>query len=140
MIRPFRLDDLAKLDALWQQCFLGDPPRNAAPVSIPEKLRGEPGSVLVAEADGAIVGSVVHGYDGHRGWLWGVAVSSSHRGRGIGAALVRAAEAALAARGCAKVNLQIREGNHTVAAFYERLGYAVEPRVNMGKLLQPTGR
>ncbi|WP_294263218.1 GNAT family acetyltransferase [uncultured Sphingomonas sp.] len=135
MIRPFAPGDLDGLDALWRTCFPEDPPRNAAPVSVPEKLRVEPGSVLVAEEAGVIVGSVMHGYDGHRGWLWGVAVAPSHRGRGLGAALVRAAEAALAARGCPKINLQIREGNTAVTAFYERLGYVVEPRINMGKLL-----
>jgi ribosomal protein S18 acetylase RimI-like enzyme len=135
MIRPFAPGDLAGVDALWRICFPDDPPRNAAPVSVPEKLRVEPGSVLVAEDASAIVGSIMHGYDGHRGWLWGVAVVPSHRGRGLGAALVRAAEAALAARGCPKINLQIREGNAAVTAFYERLGYVIEPRINMGKLL-----
>lgn len=81
------------------------------------------------------MGSIMHGYDGHRGWLWGVAVAPSHRGRGLGAALVRAAEAALAARGCAKINLQVRQGNAAVTTFYERLGYVVEPRISLGKLL-----
>jgi ribosomal protein S18 acetylase RimI-like enzyme len=135
MIRPFAPGDMAGLDTLWRRCFPDDPPRNAAPVSVREKLRVEPGSVLVAEDDGAIVGSIMHGYDGHRGWLWGVAVAPSHRGRGLGAALVAAAEASLAARGCVKINLQVREGNAAVAAFYERLGYAIEPRISMGKLL-----
>ncbi len=135
MIRPFAPGDLDGLDALWRTCFPDDPPRNAARLSVPEKLRIDPGSVLVAQADGRIVGSIMHGYDGHRGWLWGVAVAPSHRRQGLGAALVRAAEAQLAARGCTKVNLQIREGNAAVAAFYERLGYAVEPRISMGKLL-----
>lgn len=134
MIRPFEAEDMADLDALWHSCFPDDPPRNAAPVSVPEKLRVEPESVLVAVEDGAIVGSVMHGYDGHRGWLYGVAVAPSHRGRGIGAALVRAAEAALAARGCLKINLQVREGN-AATGFYERLGYSVEPRVSMGRVL-----
>ncbi|PCD03121.1 GNAT family acetyltransferase [Sphingomonas spermidinifaciens] len=135
MIRPFEAGDMAGLDALWRTCFPDDPPRNAAPVSVPEKLRVEPGSVLVAEDAGRIVGSIMHGYDGHRGWLWGVAVAPSHRGQGLGAALVRAAEAALAARGCLKVNLQVRKGNAAVTAFYERLGYTIEPRISMGKLL-----
>lgn len=135
MIRPFAPSDLHGLDALWRRCFPDDAARNAAPVSVPEKLRIEPGSVLVAEDGGAIVGSIMHGYDGHRGWLWGVAVAPSHRRQGLGAALVRAAEAELTARGCLKVNLQIREGNAAVATFYERLGYAIEPRISMGKLL-----
>ncbi|WP_315760475.1 GNAT family acetyltransferase [Sphingomonas sp. Y38-1Y] len=135
MIRAFEAADLPGVEALWHACFPDDPPRIAAALSIPEKLRVEPGSVLIAKEDDLIVGSIMHGYDGHRGWLWSVAVASTHRGRGIGAALVRAAEAALAARGCPMINLQIREGNAAVTTFYERLGYAVEPRVSMGKLL-----
>ncbi len=135
MIRTFAPGDLNRLDALWRTCFPDDPPRNAARVAVPEKLRVDPGSILVAEADGRILGSIMFGYDGHRGWLWGVAVAPSHRRQGLGGALIRAAEAALAKRGCTKVNLQIREGNAAVAAFYERLGYAVEPRISMGKLL-----
>ena len=73
------------------------------------------------------------GYDGHRGWLYSVAVHPAHRHKGIGSALVRHAEQALTARGCMKINLQIVGGNEAVTAFYATLGYMVEPRVSMGK-------
>ena len=64
-----------------------------------------------------------------------VAVNAAQQKKGLGSALVRHAEAALAERGCMKINLQIRGGNEAVTAFYESLGYGVEKRVSMGKLL-----
>ena len=75
------------------------------------------------------------GYDGHRGWVYSVAVHPKHRRRGIGGAFIRQLEAALAERGCLKVNLQVRATNAEVVAFYEKLGYVVEERISMGKRL-----
>ena len=80
-----------------------------------------------------MAGTILAGYDGHRGWLYSVAVSPSHRKQGLGTALVNQAERALAERGCMKINLQIISGNGEVAAFYESLGYALEQRISMGK-------
>jgi ribosomal protein S18 acetylase RimI-like enzyme len=73
------------------------------------------------------------GYDGHRGWIYSVAVAESHRRRGLGSQLVHHAEKMLTQLGCLKINLQIAEGNESVAAFYETLGYRIERRVSMGK-------
>lgn len=140
VIRAFVDDDMDAVDRLWRDCFPDYASRNAARVSIPEKLRIEPDSVLVAIDKGRIVGSAMHGYDGHRGWLYGVAVASSHRRCGIGERLVREAEARLTAQGCVKINLQVMPGNDGATRFYARLGYAVEPRISMGRLVQPTGR
>ena len=84
---------------------------------------------------GEVVGTVMAGYDGHRGWLYSVAVSPAHRKLGAGRQLVAHAEQALAGRGCLKINLQLLQSNAAVVAFYASMGYAVEPRVNMGKLL-----
>jgi ribosomal protein S18 acetylase RimI-like enzyme len=90
---------------------------------------------FVAAVDGAVVGTVMGGYDGHRGWVYSVAVDPRHRRRGIGAALLRRLEAALTERGCLKVNLQVRAWNAGVVPFYEKLGYRVEEVVSMGKRL-----
>jgi len=73
------------------------------------------------------------GYDGHRGWLYSLAVAASHRRQGIGSRLAAVAEEALTKKGCVKINLQILPGNESVAAFYESLGFSVEQRVSMGK-------
>ena len=75
------------------------------------------------------------GYDGHRGWIYSVAVAIEHRRQGVGSQLVKFAERALAKKGCVKVNLQIMEGNESVVAFYGKLGFSVEKRISMGKRL-----
>lgn len=99
--------------------------------------RGKPASdVLVAMDEGIVVGSVMVGHDGHRGWLWYVAVDPARRKLGIGRALVRAAEDWLRQRGAPKVHLMVRETNTDVIEFYARMGYDPMPRVNMQKWLK----
>lgn len=102
------------------------------------KLSQDDGLVWLAESGGAIVGVVMAGYDGVRGWIYHLAVHADHRRKGIATALVRAAEAELAARGCPKVNLQFREVNAGLLAFYEGLGYSRDAVVSMGRALGGT--
>ncbi len=133
-IVTYRDDQFAGLDALWREVFPNDPPRNRAAQSVPAKLAEQPDLLFVAVDGDAVIGSIMAGYDGHRGWLYAVAVSKVRQGEGIGRALVAHAEQALRDKGCIKVNLQVREGN-PVAGFYEKLGYEIEPRTSMGKSL-----
>ena len=121
--------------ALWEIVFPDDPPRNRADAAIPEKLKVQGELFFVALKEGRVIGTTMAGYDGHRGWLYSVAVHPDHRRDGIGSQLLRAAEAKLASMGCRKLNLQIRAGNEAVTAFYAAHGYAVEERVSMGKQL-----
>lgn len=121
--------------ALWEIVFPDDPPRNRADVAIPEKLKVQGELFFVALMEGRVIGTTMAGYDGHRGWLYSVAVHPDHRRHGIGSQLLHAAEAKLASMGCRKLNLQIRTGNEAVAAFYAAHGYAIEERVSMGKQL-----
>ena len=134
MIAVVTYDDshFAGLDALWHEAFPDDPPRNRAGQAVPAKLAEQPELLFVAVEGDTVVGSIMAGYDGHRGWLYSVAVSKNRRGEGIGRQLVAHAEHALRERGCIKVNLQVREGN-PVAGFYQALGYEIEPRTSMGK-------
>jgi ribosomal protein S18 acetylase RimI-like enzyme len=132
-IRPFNEADTAQVTALWQQIFPDDPPHNAPAIVIRQKLQCQPGLFFVGEVDGAIVGTVLSGYDGHRGWLYSVAVNPGQRRRGLGSKLIRHAEQALIAIGCTKINLQVRATNAAVVAFYKELGYDVEERISMGK-------
>lgn len=118
---------------LWRAAFGYDTPHNEPSLAIDRKLAVDDDLFFVALVDGRVVGTAMAGYDGHRGWLYSIAVDAVHRGRGIGSRLVRHAEAALVRRGCVKINLQLADGNGSVAAFYATLGYAVEPRVAMGK-------
>ena len=120
--------------ALWTEVFGHDQPRNSPALAIDKKLAVD-GLLFVAQEGSAVLGTAMAGYDGHRGWLYSIAVAPGHRRQGLGAALVRHAEAALSAQGCMKINLQLLASNEATAAFYQRLGYAVEPRISMGKTL-----
>jgi ribosomal protein S18 acetylase RimI-like enzyme len=133
LVRPFEAADRPALEALWSQVFPGDPPANAPARMIDDKLRVQPELLLVAVVDGQLAGAVMAGYDGVRGWLYHLAVAPALRRRGIATRLVRRAEEALATLGCAKINLQLRASNASVAAFYQTLGYRVEERVSMGR-------
>ena len=99
------------VDALWREAFPGDPPWNAAEVAIPEKLKTQPDLLLVALKSDRVVGSIMAGYDGHRGWISRLAVLQSCRNEGIGRALITEAEGRLAALGCIKINLQVVASN-----------------------------
>ena len=123
----------AGVEALWDEVFPTDSPWNKAPVAIPAKLKVQPELFVVAEEAGDVIGTVMAGYDGHRGWLYSVAVKPTHQRRGIGSALLEEAERRFARAGCTKANLQIRAGNEAVAAFYRTHGYMVEERISMGK-------
>lgn len=118
--------------ALWEKVFPDDPPHNAPAKVFDAKLAMHDGMLFVATDSGAVVGTAMAGYDGHRGWLYTVAVAPERRRRGIGAALVRHAVDALRLAGCTKVNLQIRAGNTAVRGFYESLGFEAEERLSMG--------
>ena len=138
-IRPFTLADEKALVHLWERCSLtrqwNDPHKD-----ILRKLAVRPDLLLVGVIDGELVGSVMAGYDGHRGWINYLAVDPEHRRKQMGRALMAEAERRLLAEGCPKVNLQVRAGNDAVVAFYERMGYSVEEVVSMGKRLIQDGR
>ena len=134
-IRTYHDSDEAAVVALWNETLPDSAPHNDPAASIHRKVAVDRELFLVADIEGAIVGTVMGGYDGHRGWIYSVAVDRRHRRRGIGGALIRRLEAALAELGCPKVNLQVRTSNAEVVAFYAELGYAVEERISMGKRL-----
>jgi ribosomal protein S18 acetylase RimI-like enzyme len=133
-IRPIKHADEAAVIRLWERCELTRPwndPRG----DIRRKLAVRPDLFLVAAIRGEVVGSVMVGYDGHRGWINYLAVDPDHRKQGLGRALMVEAELRLLREGCPKVNLQVRSTNPDVVAFYQRLGYEVEEMVSMGKRL-----
>jgi hypothetical protein len=134
-IRPYRESDEPHVVALWKEALPDSAPHNDPATAINKKLDAGDDLFFVAESRGAVVGTVMGGYDGHRGWVYSVAVAGPHRRCGVGTALVRKLEATLVERGCLKVNLQVRASNAAVVAFYERLGYEVEERVSLGKRL-----
>ncbi|WP_455885387.1 GNAT family acetyltransferase [Pseudomonas spelaei] len=123
----------AQVIELWREAFGYDTAHNLPSLAIDKKLAVNDGLFFVATDKKAVVGTVLAGYDGHRGWLYSVAVRADYRRHGLGASLVRHAEQALTALGCMKINLQITSGNDAVVGFYEALGYGVEPRISMGR-------
>jgi ribosomal protein S18 acetylase RimI-like enzyme len=121
--------------ALWKTVFGYETAHNDPEFVIDSKLVVHDQLFFVAIRESKVVGTIMAGYDGHRGWIYSVAVAPSSQRHGIGTQLVRHAEENLISRGCSKINLQIAEGNEQVTGFYAALGYAVEPRVSMGKRL-----
>jgi ribosomal protein S18 acetylase RimI-like enzyme len=120
--------------ALWEESGLTRP-WNDPWADVRRKAAMQPEMFLVAEVDDGIAGTVMAGYDGHRGWIHHLAVADAHRGSGLGRALVERAETALSSLGCPKVQLQVRPDNTGVVEFYERLGYAPYQTTSMGKRL-----
>jgi ribosomal protein S18 acetylase RimI-like enzyme len=134
-IRPFEDADHDGVLALWARVFPEEPPWNAPAGMIARKLRVQRELFLVADHDGVIVGTVLAGYDGVRGWVHKVGVDPAFRRRGIAARLMAAAEAGLAGLGCIKLNLQVRAGNEDAERFYRSIGYDVEARTSLSKHL-----
>lgn len=125
----------ADVDRLWRVVFAKDPPWNRAQIAIPAKLAVQPELFLLAIENSDLIGTVMGGYDGHRGWVYALAVAPDHRQQGIATRLMNALEARLLALGCYKLNLQVRAQNTEVIELYRRLGYEVEDRVSLGKRL-----
>lgn len=134
-IRKFQEQDRDLLIALWKRVFPDDPPHNDPAQVISAKLSVDD-LIFVSEHGGQLVGACMAGYDGHRGWLYAVAVSPEVRRNGTGTLLVRAALNELKSLGCIKVNLQIRPTNTAVAEFYKALGFVTEDRLSMGVFVQ----
>jgi ribosomal protein S18 acetylase RimI-like enzyme len=134
-IRPAKSSEESALIALWAACGLTVPYNDPA-ADFRFASDKSNSDVLVAEQNGTVVGSIMVGHDGHRGWLYYVAVTPTARRQGIGRALVSAAEQWLKQRGVPKVHLMVRESNPEVAAFYNRVGYEPMPRINFQKWLK----
>lgn len=135
MVKIARYEDrhFEGVRTVWEAAFPDDPPWNRAEHAIPAKMAFQPDLFLAALDGEAVIGTVMAGYDGHRGWLYALAVLPEHRRKGVAALLVEAAEARLRALGCEKVNLQVRASNTAVIGLYRRLGYEIEDRVSLGK-------
>ncbi len=118
-IRPFAPSDEEAVVNVWRACGLTHP-NNDPRKDIARKLKVNPEMFLVCELDGKLVGTVMVGYEGHRGWINYLGVLPEYQGQGLGRKLMDQAEAMLVERGCAKINLQIRATNTKVIQFYAR--------------------
>jgi ribosomal protein S18 acetylase RimI-like enzyme len=133
-IRAFEERDTEAVIQLWEDCELtrpwNDPRRD-----IERKCTTQPGLFLIGDESGAVVATAMVGYDGHRGWVYYLAVDPAHRGAGHSRALMAEAERLLIERGCPKLMLMVRASNTPVVDLYEHLGYAREDTIVMGKRL-----
>jgi GNAT superfamily N-acetyltransferase len=137
-IRPYQEADQDALVALWERCGLvtrwNEPVGDIALAGASANTE-----ILIAGGTSRLDGAVMTGHDGHRGWLYYLAVDPDRRLKGLGTALVRAAEAWLQERGIPKVQILIRETNLEVADFYARLGYHPNPCTIMQRWLTDRG-
>lgn len=138
-IRVYRDDDFNALVALWSACGLDHAPNDPA-LDIPILRASKHGELFLAFEEDLLLGSVMIGHDGHRAWIYRLAVRSDRRHRHIGRALVHHAEGWAAMRGLRKVQLMIRDTNTEVQTFYAKLGYEVSPRTVMARWLEPGDR
>ncbi len=120
---------------LWESVFDYPTAHNEPSLVVDRKLLVNDGLFLVAIDEQQVIGTVMAGYDGHRGWIYSLAVLPEKQRRQIGSKLLGRAEEKLIALNCVKINLQIADGNESVEPFYEANGYATEKRISMGKRL-----
>lgn len=135
-IRLFDESDTKAVAAIWREVFPNNPPWNIPERDIEMKLKTQRELFFVAEIELMVVGTAMAGYDGHRGWVYYVTVSTKHQRKGIGEALMRHVECELKKLGCHKLNLQVRKSNKGIVEFYKKLGYNIDDHVSMGKLLE----
>jgi len=133
-ISPIVEADVDAVIALWQRCGLTRPWNDPAS-DIAFARRGDNATILTGRVSGALVATAMVGHDGHRGWVYYVAVDPDRQGQDFGRAIMAAAEDWLRARDVTKVMLMVRPDNVAVQAFYDRLGYDVQERVIYAKWL-----
>lgn len=134
MIVEATAGDEAALIALWDACDLTrawNPPAR----DIAFALAGPTSAILIARGDAGLAGSVMVGHDGHRGWVYYLAVAPDARRAGLGRALMAAAETWLRERGVPKIQLMVRTGNEQAHAFYRALGFDDQPVAVFGRFL-----
>ncbi|MEO9634690.1 MAG: GNAT family acetyltransferase [Parasphingorhabdus sp.] len=128
--------DMGQVIALWEACELTRP-WNDPVADYRLALANETSAILLARADRDLVASVMTGFDGHRGWVYYLAVDPGHQKQGLGRKMMEAAEQWLRARDAPKIQLMVRDDNDRAIGFYNALGYDVQPVVTIGKKLGP---
>ena len=134
VIRTFFPDDEADVIDLWQQCGLVVPWNNPA-TDIQRKLSDSPNLFFVGLIGDELMASCMAGYDGHRGWIYFLAVKGPYQRQGFASRLVDHAETALKYVGCPKIDLMVRNTNENVISFYKSVGYDTDPVVVLSKRL-----
>jgi ribosomal protein S18 acetylase RimI-like enzyme len=135
MIAPLGESDIPALVALWEACGLTRPwndPRRDARLAI----EGATSAILGLRDGDTLIASVMTGFDGHRGWVYYLAVAPDRRREGLGRRLMEAAETWLRDRGAPKLQLMVRDSNVEALDFYRALGLERQEVVTLGRLLR----
>ena len=124
--------DREEVIAIWRACDLVKP-QNDPVLDFDLALQTQTATVLLLEVASEVIGTVMVGFDGHRGWFYYLGIRPEHQNSGNGSALVAAAEDWLEAQGAPKAMLMVRHSNKKVIDFYKRIGYSVEEAYVLGK-------
>jgi ribosomal protein S18 acetylase RimI-like enzyme len=133
-VAPIDDADVAEVVGLWERCGLTRP-WNEPQADIALARKGNNATILVGREAGTLVATALVGHDGHRGWVYYVAVDPAHQKKGFGRIIMGAAEDWLRGTGIEKLMLMVRPNNTAVRAFYESIGYGEQPRLIFAKWL-----
>ena len=133
-IRTAKLQDTPAIVALWKETNLLVPWNNPEE-DIKRAFSTPTSTILVAEIENKLIGTILAGYDGHRGWIYYLAVKPEYQKHGYGRRLVEAAEDWLKSQGAPKIHLLIRKDNSQVQSFYHSIGYETSDVLMMKKTI-----
>jgi ribosomal protein S18 acetylase RimI-like enzyme len=134
IIQPFSPEYEEDVLELWSRCNLLRP-WNDPKKDIKRKLEVNPDLFLIGLIDRRVVASIMGGYEGHRGWIYYLAVDPLHEKRGLGKKITKTIEANLKALGCPKINVMVRHDNNAAIGFYQSIGYKLDEVITMSKRL-----
>ena len=134
-IRNVKPKDKTQVIALWTKVFPTKKYHNKPSIAFDQKIQHPDNLFFIAEQNNNIIGTILAGYDGHRGWIYSLAVEPDYRRKKIGTQLLTKAIEELKKQGCLKINLQITGETSPLVDFYKTLGFIVEKRISMGKKL-----
>ena len=137
-IRSYQPEDEGAIIELWRKCDLLRPWNNPK-LDIERKLKVNPELLLVGLVNGKVVATVMGGYEGHRGWVYYLAVDPAYQRKGLGKQIMEAVEERIRVMGCPKINLLIRTDNIEAVKFYKNIGYKMDEVLSMGKRLVEDG-
>ena len=132
--RLFTKEDSEAVIDLWRRCKL-IVPWNDPEKDILRKLSVDDDLFILAEEKGWVIASAMGGYDGHRGYIYYLAVLPEFRKKGVGSEILKKIETKLLNKGCPKINLFVRDTNLRVQAFYKKNKYQIQESQIYGKRL-----
>lgn len=133
-VGPATAADRERVIALWHAAGLTRP-WNDPGADFDLALSNQTSTILLARDGGELAGSVMTGFDGHRGWVYYLASDPERRETGVGRALMAAAEGWLRALGCPRIRLMVRTDNVAALGFYKAIGYERQEVATLGRAL-----